>query len=461
MADNDDILIELNFVPAWARGTPRDSVRVKPDSGAAEERPVARRGGPPRGQGRHFQPARAMERRPERAADGMGRGAAAPRPAQRFEPARADVAVSFIPGRKGMAPLAHKLAKSGRAYPLMDLAAMFMSKPEYYAVRIEIAPKESEEPGAGALTELFQCAECGDIFIEQKRAVSHALAEHFESFYSIEESVCEPPKGNFPCVARCSLSGEILGPPNYHGFQDRVLELHRRRFSHMPLDEYRKHIVNENDPALVEKWRQQACRRTAYKTLRAREAQSFSRRTEVEEHFMRAHASDAVRRNTRFVIPGGVAVQMRDESLMAAVREAWNRESRFPLRMSLALRFELKRLGLKLFRTSGRAVFVSSIAPNPIKPESAVEGIGRVISHLMANPGCTRQELAAALLPGADAETLASSDVMRDAHWLKEKGHIVEFSDGRLAAPCGDAGRRREKTGHDSAGKEGAEKGEE
>ena len=89
--------------------------------------------------------------------------------------------------------------------------------------------------------------ECQAVFVEKERALGHALKAHIGKFYEKQETQAEPPKGNFVCVARCGLSGELLGPPNYHGYSEKLSELHRTRFAHLTLDEYRSRITNEAD----------------------------------------------------------------------------------------------------------------------------------------------------------------------------------------------------------------------
>ncbi len=268
MSTPGDMVIELNFVPEWARRPAdqspyarfedrhgghgrdrdgdRDQDRRRPGnkSGYADQRRMGtesggkKRGslGPPRSFHAAPTPAPSESDRRQPACNPSADGrsiAGRERPDNSRPP---PIEVTFIPERRGLKPLVARLARSGRAYPLFEVATLFLSKPDFYAVKQEVIPGAV---GAESVF-LYQCAECKVVFLDRTWAVAHALNKHMDLFYAREETQSDPPKGAFMCVARCKLSGELLGPPNYHEFNERVLELHSTRFASMSLDAYRR-----------------------------------------------------------------------------------------------------------------------------------------------------------------------------------------------------------------------------
>jgi hypothetical protein len=223
--NKESLVIDLNFVPGWARKPPEH----RSFSGSTGEERERRedQGGESRRKSRPERPA-FQERRP----GGARRQNLRDRPRGEPEPPRAPVEpvderfasleVSFLPERRGLAPLAGRLAKSCRAYSLFEVAALFLSKPEYYIIKIE-APATLEN------FSFFQCAECKAVFLGRDAAAAHVFTKHFEKFCHKEQQEAEPPKGNFVCVAKCGLSGVLLGPPNYHGYTEKVAEIHHTR----------------------------------------------------------------------------------------------------------------------------------------------------------------------------------------------------------------------------------------
>ncbi|MBU0715210.1 MAG: hypothetical protein KJ964_07635 [Verrucomicrobia bacterium] len=460
MSTPGDMVIELNFVPEWARrpadqsayarfedrprgrGRDRDQDRRRPGdkSGYADQRRMGTEsGGKKRGGLGAPRPFRAApgsspsesDRRQERLPQGGQGSDNRPPP----------IEVTFIPERRGLKPLVARLARSGRAYPLFEVATLFLSKPDFYAVKQEVIPGAADAESVF----LYQCAECKVVFLDRNRAVAHALNKHMDLFYAREETQNDPPKGAFMCVARCKLSGELLGPPNYHEFNERVLELHSTRFASMSLDAYRRQIVNETDPALIEQWKKEACRQIVYRTLRVAEPLTFKRRNQVEAHFLEHYAPTLIWKGRRFVTPGVACRDLEDPHMRRVVEESWAHENQFPLKMAVSIQPAFRHLGLHMFKASGKATFVTAIVPHPIDPLQAADGIRRILECLCAHPGVSRQELVMLLrpdtAPGAmpDApEVAATPEVVAILHalrWMLEKGHVIEFYNGTLAIP--------------------------
>ena len=57
----------------------------------------------------------------------------------------------------------------------------------------------------------------------------------------------------------------VLGPTNFHGYQEKILEMHRSRFSNLSLEDYKKRITSESGEEIVEQWKASMAKRTIYK----------------------------------------------------------------------------------------------------------------------------------------------------------------------------------------------------
>ncbi len=115
-------------------------------------------------------------------------------------------------------------------------------------------------------------------------------APWFNEFYKSEEEAVEAPKGEFQGIAKCRLSGDLVGPANWHGYQAAVMALHRDKFSHMPVDEFRRTIEIVKDEEVVQKWLAEASRRIVWKPLReGAEDVVLADRSAVEKDFDENH----------------------------------------------------------------------------------------------------------------------------------------------------------------------------
>ena len=73
--------------------------------------------------------------------------------------------------------------------------------------------------------------------------------------------------------------------------------------------------------------------------------------------------------------------------------------------------------------------------PSPLNPEQAIVAVRAILEHLATHPGCTRPELQAALCGEGLPESLPPLKLAAQLHWLADKGHVIEFGDGRMAVP--------------------------
>ena len=106
---------------------------------------------------------------------------------------------------------------------------------------------------------------------------SSAFASARDDFYTVEVTQSEPLKGNFTNVARCRLSGTLLGPTNHHNYQPQLRTLYETRFSRrMSFFDYQKQIEIVSDPAVVEEWKEQARNVTTYTRQNRRAAAHVS-----------------------------------------------------------------------------------------------------------------------------------------------------------------------------------------
>jgi len=452
--NKESLVLDLNFTPGWARKPPEagavsgggESSRDRAGDYPRRDRQERSERRPGGGGGRDMRPRSRDRGRPDsRPASGSAR------PMEPVEKPLEGLDISFLPERRGLAPLAHRLAKSARAYSLFEVAALFLSKPDYYLIKVE-AP-------AAAGVVFFQCAECKAVFLDREAAATHVFSKHFDQYCRKEEREVEPPKGNFVCIAKCGLSGLLLGPPNYHGYNDKVAEIHRLRYPDMPLEAYRRRIDTIHDTAAIETWKEEMRKQPAYCFGEGEKAVSFSRFSEAEAWFREHRLPGTVKEMRSVIIPGPLAYAMDPGPLRRAIEEAWQTESRFPLKLSVTLRLAFRHLGLHTFKAAGGHTFVTAVVPSAIDPAHAVEGVRELLDCISTNPGCTRAEVWAKLVPppptgdgepaasaaatptGGDAPPAAAmtpreSELRRQLQWLVEKGHVIEFSDGRMAVPA-------------------------
>lgn len=167
--------------------------------------------------------------------------------------------VIFHPDPRGMEGIAKQIKTSGKAYALFDIARLVLAQPERYLVEI----KKSE---ATART-LWQVRVDGSLWNSRREAEAHALSKHLDKFYTSRRVETEPPKGNYTCIARCGMSGALLGPPNHHEYQTKVRDLHAKRFANMSLEAFKNRIQMVHEEAVIQQWKDEQSHRLEYHLL--------------------------------------------------------------------------------------------------------------------------------------------------------------------------------------------------
>jgi hypothetical protein len=348
----------------------------------------------------------------------------------------APVKVRLLPEQHNLATIVRKVSTSRRAYPIVNIAYLFLDNPDACEVRIEPAD------GPKSLT-LHQCKVCRAVSLNRAELDAHIIGAHMTDCFDVEEIESEAPTGQFSCVCRCGLSGELLAPPNHHTFAARLQEVHRSRYPDMPLARYREKVQVCREPELIEKWKDAARKALQYRLKEKRDDAEDPMDQAAAEAYFRERMLPRLSRGThRAVLPLSVAKSLTDPGLKQAVMDALGKEARFPLSLLFAMRSAFRHMNLHVFRTGGQhgAHFVCARKPVPLDPEHVVESIRAVLQHLHDHPGCTRADLLKALCPDEAPESEACRSMLSDLSWLTEKGHVLEFFNGTLSVPL--SGRR-------------------
>lgn len=466
-APNEDLL-DLRMLPAWANeparqneyadfeGDDTDPSRQRSDRPRRRDRdrPAGRR--PERSDRSKERPNRDPRSRPPRDRDSRRDGGPqrGPRPEAVVEPLA--VGVRFLPHQRAFESVIAQIKSSSVAYSVFALARLFLEKAERYDVRLTMPegaqPATPESRDGGTKSGLFQLGENGPVAADRRILEGSAFASARDDYYTVEVSQTEPIKGNFTNVARCRLSGTLLGPTNHHAYQPQLRNLYETRFSRrMSFADYQRQIEVVSDPAVVEQWKEQARSVTTYHVRNAEPPVSFSSSAEAERHFRQTYLPTLLRETNELTISGVLSRSLADRRLGRAIEDAWVQETRSPAKMMQELSAGLRQAGLNIFRHRKGMLFVSPVRTRVFGHERAgvSASINAILEKVSATPGINRKQLAEQLaVTDADAAAAerAKMTLANDLHWLVREGYVVEFNDGSLDLPRVKA-PQPEKTG--------------
>ncbi|MDG1892144.1 MAG: hypothetical protein P8L18_12610 [Verrucomicrobiota bacterium] len=393
----------------------------------------------------------------------------------------------IIPEAPGVALLAKRIRLQGRAYPLFDIAGLFLQSPDRYHIRLT---SQSQQKDQGQQN-IWQCKMDQSVWLSEDDAVQHVLQSSLDTYYSAEKTETDPPKGAFNFVAQCGMSGVVLGPPNYHGYQARLRELHEERFARMDFEQYKSRVKIVQDAEVVQKWLDEQSWTTEYTDIKQPENQKLQSLDEVDAHFRANYLGDAILCARSVQIPGDEKRQscppVRD-----LVRFHVDDQKRFPLQLATELSQQFTRQGLQFFKVNKTVTHVSVSRPHYLDLETIPVSttVKSIVQFINTTPDCNRSKVMNMLLSGSastestvaeqredvasqnetsentaagsseasvsDSEGVKSGEakeastaaetavkdevvltpeqtaVTTDLHWLIHQGHVIEFSNGKL-----------------------------
>lgn len=470
-----NIDLDLHFLPAWAQQPPAanqyadfkgvDSERES-KFGDRNRRRGDRRDRPPRREGAFDRSRRPGGERTD--SGGLGRrdwsGDNRRRESLPAPPPLPDVSVALVPEEKGVEALARQIRLTGRAYPLFEIGYLILKKPERYNVCLSVVKKVDGQ----VAQPLFLCSLDESLWLSDREAVDYVLRKHFDTFYRAERIPTEPPKGVFTFVAQCGMSGIVLGPPNFHDYQNKLRKLHAERFTHLPFEVYKSRVKIVRDEAVVKQWKEDQSYTTEYLCLNVPEPLKLPSREAVEKHFRETHLANVVQSIESYTLNGLTCRNQPANVVQNLVRRETEEQRRFPLKVVTALSQQFAGLGLQFFKVNKSVTHVCVARPHflDLEKTSVSETVKRIIHFINSNPNTTRKRLLEALAPASAAalveipapapvaspepkaegavdappatapaappENPEMTALASDLHWLIHEGHVIEFASGAL-----------------------------
>ena len=174
--------------------------------------------------------------------------------------------VAFYPEDTSFAALAKTIRASCRTLELFDIARTILQKNERFVAVVQRKPAAATDATAPAAkpVPLYLSVPDGLPFESEEAVIAHVLGKHLDKFFDLGEIEIDPPKGNFQVINRCTITGELLGPPNYHRYLQTIQQHHAAKVARMSFESFRERIESVRDPELINQWLEKMKKATRY-----------------------------------------------------------------------------------------------------------------------------------------------------------------------------------------------------
>lgn len=403
------------------------------------------------------------------------------------------------PEDAGFAAIVKAVRASCRTFQLFEITKAVLEKNDRFVVVVQRAkPAAAEGQPAAKPAPLYMSLPDHLPFDTEEAAIQHVLTHNLGVFFEMQEVEVEPPKGNFPIINKCGITGELLGPPNYHRYQQILQQHYATKIKGMSFDRFRDNIISLREPEALAQWLEKMKKTVRYiwrpsipkppapppaETAPAAASTdatpagqaavpppapaeaapaplSFDSLEEARLHLL-TNARDKVVRAVESVRFHGKNIEkLPPGEIRRAIEGHVERQRRFPLDTANALRGRLRREGFTIFKKGSRGIsYVCAVkrrfrVPGQVFSESITALIDYIEKHPMTHVKDLPKaylgiEVPAAPAPapeggtpsqapfaGLDAESAEKLRKMsNDLRWLVMEGYVTEFSDGKLFAP--------------------------
>ncbi len=453
MSDSDkdplsSLLSSFALGPSWARAA-GDKLTEKPKAfrGGAEDGPRRRDDrdrGPRQGGGgggggprdRDDGGRRPFQRREDRH-DGP--------PRQQEAGPEEGVRVTIAPDPHAVHLIGKEVHQVARVYALFDVAKILLAE----KARCR-AIFEAPEPHAPLVRgKLEDC-----VFLTREEAVRHLWASEKRQELLEEETIeVDPPSGNFQAIARCGVSGEWLGPVNFHSYQTNLRRLHRERFARMPFELYASKVRTERGEDAVNAWLETMKSKTRWRIKGDDDDSWIDDRAAAEKAFA-TRCFDSAFEETRVAdVTGAIAPANLSPSLLMSLKIAGTHARNHPAILIPSVCRAVEAEHLPVFKRQGK-LFTGPARPHPLAADAILaERPGQMVGWIRENKPAKLEGLWKSVLP--EGSTAPPSEYAADLFWLLHQGHILLFTDDLLVvqevreaavqAPAGEGKKKKKK----------------
>lgn len=407
-----DLISAISLGPAWAKpgqDGKKEPRIIKTESRKGEGRSHdrdGRDGRPPR-KDRFSKPRRET-----------GPGVSVP---EQVQPAPG-IRVSLVPSVEAIRLIAKEIHQEARVYPLFNVANTLLAERSRCQAVFE-APDPAPFLWRGLLDE--------SVFLTKEDALQHLWTSGLRKQLVEEETVdAEPPKGNFVSVARCGMSGEWLGPPNFHTYQVNLRRLHRERYSHIPFESYSARVRVEKGEEAVNEWLAGMTRKNRWRIIGQGEEAWTEDEMRIKRQLAETAFDEAFEEARCVEVNAGIPASHLSPSLLASMKQTGNHVRNHPAFLIPSICKVLDAEHLPVFKRQGK-LYTGPARPSPVAPDQVfAERPGIIVSWIRENTPAKLDGLWKAVSPEGNGTPPAS--FAADLYWLLQQGHILLFPDDTL-----------------------------
>lgn len=345
---------------------------------------------------------------------------------QIFEPT---VKIDIYPQDEAFNALVKRLQSTARTYQLFEITKLLLEKYERFIVVVSPLSRSKNEESR----KMYYSVPGHLPFETEDAAVNHALSHHIDLYFDTETIEVEPPKGNFQMINRCPFTGELLGPPNYHRYQEFLQQHYANRVSGISLEKYLQKIEAVKEQEVIDAWvesMKQSVRYTAKEPVEGAPT-TFDTLESARLFLLQYHKSAVVSSGDSVRFAGRDLERLPVGDIRRSVESFVEQQRHFPLETANNIRGRLRRHNFTIYKKGAKgASFVCAVKRRFRELDTVfTSSIQGLIDFIEKKPEVKASELAHAYL-GFEAPKNKSTELkLSEAELVEAKTLDVESSE--------------------------------
>ena len=382
-------LSSLDFGPNWAD---KKAKPHRPKKDAAENKTKKRTGGQPRDRRSEKRvSSKSAEGKPDRRGSFSGNQKRLSKKSgpSTFNPT---VNVDLYPQDEAFDALIKRLRSSARTYQLFDLAQLLLEKPERYIAVVSPIDLKGEEQA-----KLYYSVPGHLPFETQEEAISYVIKHHLDLFFKIEEIEIDPPKGSFLMVNRCTITGELLGPPNYHRYQEFLQQHYNTRINGMSFEQFSSKIESVKEQEQIDTWLESMKKGARYivKETIGSDNESFETLESARQFLLKNHKDKVFGSGESIRFAGRDIERLPQGNIRRSVEAYVEQQKHFPLDSANNIRGRLRRQKFAVYKKGTKGVSFVCAVKRKFRDTSTVftDSISALINFIEKHPDLPASKL--------------------------------------------------------------------
>jgi hypothetical protein len=308
---------------------------------------------------------------------------------EKFQPT---VMVNIYPQDDVFDALVRRLRTTARTYQLFEIANLILEKPDRYLVVVQNKAKKDETPKP-----LYYTVSGHLPFETEDAAVNYALNNHLNLFFDIEVIELEPPKGNFQMVNRCTVTGELLGPPNYHRYQEFLQRHYASKINNMSFEQFVSKVEPVKEQESIDAWVESMKKGFRYTLKERMEGEpEFFESFESVRYFLLQHRKDAIIGKAETVRFNGRDIEHLPKGAIRHSIEIYiEHQLNFPLDTANNIRGRLRRHNFTVYKKGSKGIAYVCAVRRKFRDSTTIftSSIQNLIEFIEKNPNIPASQL--------------------------------------------------------------------